>query len=350
MKAVRALVLALVLLVSLVAGPGGSATVAQADDEPIWSGQIRWCKPGYTVHECGYLVMMYTAGQADGSDGKCHIDPPEECVVIVKVEQAFWSQLTSYELAKAGLAGYQDYAEYKVNSPNTPPGSLPVINGLLDLATQWVAAAFDPVTHEYNGLQKPLYTGMLEDSDTPTPTTKSFTKMHAPTISGTTKVGKTLRAKVKAWTPKASFGYQWYRSGVAIAGATKSSYKLVGTDYRAKITVQVTGTRSGYTAAVKTSKATKAVKAGTQPKGKVKVTGTAQVGNVITAKTYGKWSSGVTFTYQWYRSGKKLVGVTAQTYMLTAQDLGRKLKVKITATKLGYKTVTKMSKSTAKVK
>ncbi|MDR1790900.1 MAG: hypothetical protein LBR20_04485 [Propionibacteriaceae bacterium] len=84
---------------------------------------------------------------------------------------------------------------------------------------------------------------------------KSFKKAPNPTISGTAKVGKTLKAKAK-FDPKPTYSYQWYRDGKAIKHATKSSYKLVKADKNKKITVKVTGSKSGYKAASRTSEAT----------------------------------------------------------------------------------------------
>jgi uncharacterized repeat protein (TIGR02543 family) len=87
---------------------------------------------------------------------------------------------------------------------------------------------------------------------------KKFTKMYAPTISGTAKVGKTLKAKVKTWKPKpAKLTWQWYRNGVAIAGATKTSYQLTKADKGKKLTVRVVGTRVGYLGSASSKKTAK---------------------------------------------------------------------------------------------
>ncbi|QTV79164.1 hypothetical protein [Microbacterium sp. NIBRBAC000506063] len=47
-----------------------------------------------------------------------------------------------------------------------------------------------------------------------------------PTISGTARVGQTLKAKTGTWTTGTKYKYQWYADGKAISGATKSSLKL----------------------------------------------------------------------------------------------------------------------------
>ncbi|MFJ5129392.1 hypothetical protein ACIP80_30440 [Streptomyces sp. NPDC088555] len=81
-----------------------------------------------------------------------------------------------------------------------------------------------------------------------------------PTISGTAKVGKVLKAAHGTWSPApTSYGYQWYANGKAISGATKSSLTLKSAQSGKKITVKVTARRTGHSNGSATSKATKAV-------------------------------------------------------------------------------------------
>jgi hypothetical protein len=90
---------------------------------------------------------------------------------------------------------------------------------------------------------------------------KSLTKTPAPKITGTAKVGKTLKAKAGTWKPsKVKLSYQWYRGDKKIKKATKSTYKLTKSDKGKKIKVKVTGKKSGYKTVTKTSKATAKVK------------------------------------------------------------------------------------------
>jgi hypothetical protein len=84
---------------------------------------------------------------------------------------------------------------------------------------------------------------------------KVFTATPTPTITGTAKAGKVLTAHHRTWKPTPSFSYQWYRNGAKITGATKSTYKLTTSDKGKKITVKVTGKKSGYLAVAKTSAA-----------------------------------------------------------------------------------------------
>ncbi|MFV0432859.1 MAG: choice-of-anchor M domain-containing protein [Leucobacter sp.] len=77
-----------------------------------------------------------------------------------------------------------------------------------------------------------------------------------PTISGTAKVGKTLKAKPGTWKPKGTkLSYQWYANGKKISKATKSSYRIAKKYRGERITVRVTGKQAGYSTAHKTSSA-----------------------------------------------------------------------------------------------
>ncbi len=200
----------------------------------------------------------------------------------------------------------------------------------------------------------PTPTASPSPSPTATPTPpavpKAFTKAPTPKISGMAKVGKTLTAKAGTWSPKATLVYQWVRNGAPIQGATGKSYKLVAPDLGTTIAVTVIGARSGYVTTTKTSKSTTNVKAGSLARGKVKVTGVRRVGRVLTAKT-SRWSSGVTYYYQWYRNGKAITGATGKSYTLTPTDHRDRFKVRVRTTKDGYTpSSSRMSVRTRKVR
>lgn len=82
----------------------------------------------------------------------------------------------------------------------------------------------------------------------------------SPVISGTSKVGKTLKTSTGSWSPTAtSYGYQWYANGKVISGATKSSLVLKSAQKGKKITVKVVAHRTGHADGSAVSKATKSV-------------------------------------------------------------------------------------------
>ncbi len=170
-----------------------------------------------------------------------------------------------------------------------------------------------------------------------------------PTITGTVKAGKTLTAKPGKWTSGTTFTYQWLRGGKVIKGATKSTYKVLDTDGGKKLAVIVTGSKTGFGSASATSALTKTVPLSSLKTATPKISGTAKAGKTLTANP-GKWSSGTTFKYQWYRGSSKISGATSAKYKLVKADVKKKIKVKVTGSKEGYASASKTSKSTKTVK
>lgn len=88
-----------------------------------------------------------------------------------------------------------------------------------------------------------------------------YSRTSAPQVSGTVRVGSTLKVSSKGtWSPApTSWKYQWKANGTAIKGATRSSFTLTSALHGKKITVTVTGVRSGYATSSRTSAATATV-------------------------------------------------------------------------------------------
>ncbi|MGB3763802.1 MAG: family 43 glycosylhydrolase, partial [Ornithinimicrobium sp.] len=76
-----------------------------------------------------------------------------------------------------------------------------------------------------------------------------------PQIAGAAKVGKTVRAVPRAWTPGTTFEYRWLADGEVIAGATDDRLSLGAELKGTEITVEVTGTKDGYATASERSDA-----------------------------------------------------------------------------------------------
>jgi surface antigen len=168
-----------------------------------------------------------------------------------------------------------------------------------------------------------------------------------PTIAGTTQVGKTLTASVAGWSPSdATMTYKWKRNGTAIDGATNKTYVLTAADLGASLTVVATGTKAGYSSVAHLSPSTAKVRAAILTATPTpSITGTAKVGQTLTAKT-GSWAPApVALTYQWSRNGKPIPKATTSTYVLTSADKGAALKVTVTGAKSGYGSITTTSSS-----
>lgn len=66
-----------------------------------------------------------------------------------------------------------------------------------------------------------------------------------------------------------------------------------------------------------------------------RISGSAKVGKRLTAVP-GRWTSGATLTFQWFRSGKAIKGATARTYVVRSADAGRSLTVRVAGSRTGY--------------
>jgi large repetitive protein len=150
-------------------------------------------------------------------------------------------------------------------------------------------------------------------------------------------------------TPAPSFTYQWYQCSatstdvkpvgcVAIKTATSASYTVLAGDAGKKLRVGVVAKNFVKTLPVRYS-GFATVAGAAVPSNSVlpAVTGTAQVGQLLTAGN-GTWSGTPTgYTYQWQTSANgtsgwtNLAGATSSTYTVLVGDLGSYLRVQVNA-------------------
>ncbi|NHC23034.1 carboxypeptidase regulatory-like domain-containing protein [Nocardioides sp. IC4_145] len=155
-----------------------------------------------------------------------------------------------------------------------------------------------------------------------------------PTITGTPVVGGRLTATSGTWTPApASVTYQWRAGDAPIAGATGASYSPTSAVLGRQLTVVVTARRAGHEDATATSLPTAAVAdSPVTVVGGPSVTGRARVGAQLVADAGSSVPGDATATYQWLRDGRDVAGATGGTYRVTADDLGRRIGVRVTYT------------------
>ncbi|WP_370615797.1 carboxypeptidase regulatory-like domain-containing protein [Mumia qirimensis] len=171
-----------------------------------------------------------------------------------------------------------------------------------------------------------------------------------PALSGSARSGQTLRASAGTWSPAGvALRYQWRANGAAISGATATALRLTNAFAGKRISVTVTGSRSGSTTVARTSAATAPV-VGTLSAKTPRIAGKVKKGKKLKAKTAAWGPSPVRLTYQWYRNGKKIAKAKKTSYTLTKRDVGKRITVKVTGKRTWYATVTKTSKKTARVK
>ena len=304
-------------------------------------------------------------------------------------------------------------------APNTPATGAPTITGTAQVGQtltagttaimdadgltsvsytyQWIRVATDNTETNISGATASTYTLVAADQGTTIKVTVSFTDdasnaetrtsaataavaaaantpaTGAPTITGTATVGQTLTAGTTAimdadgLTAVQAIGlykFQWIRvatdnSETNIASATVT-YTLVAADQGTTIKVTVSFTDDASNAETLTSAATAAVAAApnTPATGAPTITGTAQVGQTLTAVTTAIMdANGLTtpsYTYQWIRvatdnTETNISGATASTYTLVAADQGTTVKVTVSFTDDASNPETRTSAATAAV-
>ena len=180
-----------------------------------------------------------------------------------------------------------------------------------------------------------------EDADTP----ENSPATGAPTISGTAQVGETLTANTSGvidadGLSNVQYEYQWLADDADISGATNATYTLVADDEGKAVTVQVSFTDDAGNEETLTSAATDAVAAAPTPNspaaGAPTISGTAQVGQTLTADTSGiadaDGLANATFSYQWLADDTDIAGATGLTYTLTDSEESKAITVQVSFT------------------
>ena len=164
------------------------------------------------------------------------------------------------------------------------------------------------------------------------------------------QVGQVLTVNPGTWSPAPVYlRYQWFRAGVSITGATTSTYTPTTADISSTLSVRVIGSKTGYITAGRPSAQTAAVIGNTLAGPTPKISGTARVGQTLTAIP-GTWSPApVTLRYQWFRAGTAITGATAVTYKPTTADVGSQLYVRVIGSKAGYVTLGRPSAKTTAI-
>ena len=189
-----------------------------------------------------------------------------------------------------------------------------------------------------------------------------------PTISGTAQVGQMLTASTSDISDSdglinATFTYQWIANDgtedTDIQDATGSTYTLAAADEGKTIKVRVSFTDDGGNQETRTSAVTVAVAAvpNSAATGEPTISGTAQVGQMLTASTSDISDSdgliNATFTYQWIANDgtedTDIQDATGSTYTLAAAEEGKTIKVRVSFTDDGGNQETRTSAVTVAV-
>ena len=160
------------------------------------------------------------------------------------------------------------------------------------------------------------------------------------TLEGSPVSGHSLKAVVAGWEPDVVVTFQWLRDDIPVASATSADHTITAADAGTKLSVLVTGTREGSEPVqVKSDPVTVP---GELPGGTPTVTGRAVQGDTLTASP-GVWPVGSSLSHQWLRNGTEIAGATQPKYVLTSEDGGQNVSVRITGTLAGYQEGVKTS-------
>ena len=183
----------------------------------------------------------------------------------------------------------------------------------------------------------------------------------APVITGTAQRDETLTADTSGIADAdglttVSYSYQWIRNDgntdADIAGETASAYTLSDEDVGKSIKVRVSFADDAHNEE-STSAATVVAKPNTAPTGLPTISGTAQVGETLTADTSGiaddDGLNDAVFAYQWLADDANIQGAANSTYILSDEDVGKAIKVKVSFTDDGSNDETLTSAATAVV-
>ena len=124
-----------------------------------------------------------------------------------------------------------------------------------------------------------------------------------------------------------AIGFQWYRDGAPIGGATASTYTTNQSDVGAVLTVSADYTDDESTVESLISAGTSAV-TNVNDAGTVSIDDTTPAqGQLLTASVSDADGASGAISYQWYRDGAPIGGATASTYTTTQADVGAVLSV-----------------------
>ena len=258
----------------------------------------------------------------------------------IDMDPAHWGQKWANYESGTGTASL--IFAHTVVQPNISTQGIAVLANTLELNGGTIRSATNT-----NALL--AHTGLAHDPNhkvdwrREAPATQNSPATGAPTISGTVQVGETLSADTSDISDadglaNAAFTYQWLADAADISGATGSTYTLAAAAEGKAVKVQVSFTDDAGNQESVTSAATTAVapKPNSPATGAPAITGTAQVGETLTANTSGisddEGLTNATFTYQWLADDADISGATGSTYTLADAEEGKAVKVGVSFT------------------
>ena len=169
-------------------------------------------------------------------------------------------------------------------------------------------------------------------------------------LANTIRVGaKTAALLGGIWEPGVTATYQWNIDGNPVSGATAKTFTPTLAQAGSQLTLTITLTKNGVTPTVLTSSAKAITPLSITKSATPTIVGQLKVGKTLSVKS-GTWLSGVTKTVQWFAGSTPIDGATSNTYSIQQSDLGKRISVRVTGSKLGYTALSKTSAKTTVVR
>ena len=187
-----------------------------------------------------------------------------------------------------------------------------------------------------------------DPSEPPAPVVIASTEQ--PGIDGTPRFREKVRADPGAWHPEdVALGYQWYLDGEPVEDATRRGYRPGRSDIGGRLAVEVTATRDGSAPATALSESVRVRKGILENVERPTLRGVLRFGRTLTAGP-GEWSHRPDrVRYQWLRSGTPLRGATGRRHHLGLSDFDKRMQVRVTVRKAGYRQAVATSRRTVRV-
>ena len=172
------------------------------------------------------------------------------------------------------------------------------------------------------------------------------------TVTGDPVFREPLVAERGTWVPEEglTYAYQWLRGGEEISGATERRYRPGLDDLGKHLRVRVTATDStGQTGESTSEPTTRVERAELVVEQRPSVAGTRRYTKLLTADP-GEWSpSRRSFTFRWLRDGERIRGADERRYRLAPEDVGHRVRVRVTTSKEGYRVGRASSRPTREI-
>ncbi|MFI2490386.1 hypothetical protein ACH47X_25980 [Promicromonospora kroppenstedtii] len=159
-----------------------------------------------------------------------------------------------------------------------------------------------------------------------------------PTLDSThPRVGSTLRALAGSWTSGTQFTYQWFASGEAISGATRSTFTPTAAQLGKRLWVRLDGSRDGYLPASRASEPSLGVVSpGSISQGRPVIVGNATPGATLTVARPPAAPAPDSVSYRWRLDGESIRGATRSELTMRSEWRGHDITVSATVEKTGY--------------